>query len=77
MTPTISPTGRLRERDRPALIAHFLSLGPEDRRLRFGSAAPESLLRDYVERIDFEHDCVFAVHDDDMRPVAVVHVATP
>jgi GNAT superfamily N-acetyltransferase len=29
----------------------------------------------YVERIDFGRDCVFAVHDDRMRWVAVVHVA--
>ena len=73
---TGTPTSHLREADRPALLAHFLALGPEDRRLRFGSSASEALLREYVKRIDFERDCVFAAHDDELRPVAVVHVAT-
>ena len=66
---------RLRESDRGALETHFLSLGAEDRRLRFGGPIADEGLRAYVARIDFERDGVFAVHDDDLRLVAVVHVA--
>jgi GNAT superfamily N-acetyltransferase len=66
---------RLRESDRGALETHFLCLGAEDRRLRFGGPIADEGLRAYVARIDFERDGVFAVHDDDLRLVAVVHVA--
>jgi RimJ/RimL family protein N-acetyltransferase len=69
-------TVRLRTTDREALLAHFLTLNPEDRRLRFGSQAADQLLEEYVERIDFARDCLFAVQDEKLRLVAVVHVAT-
>jgi RimJ/RimL family protein N-acetyltransferase len=68
-------TVRLRASDRGALSRHFLALGPEDRRLRFGSTMSDDGIVQYAERIDFGRDCVFAVHDERMRWVAVVHVA--
>jgi len=39
---------QLTEFDRTALERHFLSLGGEDRRLRFGIVLPDSALRGYV-----------------------------
>jgi ribosomal protein S18 acetylase RimI-like enzyme len=73
---TVSPaTLRLRESDRAALITHFLGLGAEDRRLRFGSPLRDEGLQAYVARIDFERDGLFAVHDDELKLLAVVHVA--
>jgi GNAT superfamily N-acetyltransferase len=42
--------GRL-ERDK--LLAHFLALGAEDRRLRFGLPLSDDSIADYVARIDF------------------------
>jgi GNAT superfamily N-acetyltransferase len=69
-------TFRLIESDRAALEQHFLSLHGEDRRLRFGSNISDDGLREYVARLDFESDGVFAVHDDDdERLLAVIHVA--
>jgi GNAT superfamily N-acetyltransferase len=68
-------TVRLRESDRGALARHFLALEDSDRRLRFGSAMADEGIVQYVERIDFDRDCVFAVHDDRLRWIAVVHVA--
>ena len=68
-------TIRLRESDRVALEAHFLALGPEDRRLRFGSPVRDEVLQQYTARIDFQRDGVFAVQDDYFRLLAVVHVA--
>jgi ribosomal protein S18 acetylase RimI-like enzyme len=68
-------TLRLRETDRSALEQHFIALDSEDRRLRFGASISNEGLRMYVARIDFERDGVFAVHDDDLKLLAVVHVA--
>ena len=68
-------TVRLRPMERGALEAHFTSLDTEDRRLRFGSGISDAGIRAYVGRIDFEHDGLFAVQDDALRLVAVVHIA--
>jgi ribosomal protein S18 acetylase RimI-like enzyme len=67
---------RLRDSDRADLASHFITLDREDRRLRFGSTISDDGLRDYVARIDFERDGVFAAHDDDgSRLLAAIHVA--
>jgi GNAT superfamily N-acetyltransferase len=68
-------TLRLNARDRRAVAAHFLALGAEDRRLRFGGATADESIEGYVDAIDFARDCVFGVHDERLRLVAVVHVA--
>jgi RimJ/RimL family protein N-acetyltransferase len=69
-------TIRLRDSERAVLADHFISLDGEDRRLRFGSNISDEGLREYVSRIDFERDGVFAVHDDEgSRLLAVIHVA--
>jgi len=68
-------TVRLRETNRAELVAHFLSLEGEDRRLRFGSFIADAGIHEYVARIDFERDGVFAVQDDDLKLVGVVHAA--
>ena len=66
---------RLDGRARPALLAHFLALLPEDRRLRFGSPLSSELIARYVDRIDFDQDAVFGVHDLSLLLVGVAHVA--
>ena len=68
-------TVRLHSHDRPALVAHFLALDREDRRLRFGSPIADEGIEAYAARIDFERDGLFAVHDDNLEMVALVHVA--
>ena len=68
-------TNELSRLQRGALIEHFLALGGEDRRLRFGVGLSDHGVRDYVERIDFERDAVFGVFDDDMRLAGVGHLA--
>ena len=75
MKTNIPTTVRLREADRTALEAHFLALDGEDRRLRFGSPIGDAALREYVARIDFERDGLFAVQDEELRPLAVLHIA--
>ncbi len=66
---------RLREHERGALLGHFLALGSEDRRLRFGSPIGDSAVHNYVERIDFADDGIYAIQDDRLQVVAAVHVA--
>jgi GNAT superfamily N-acetyltransferase len=61
--------------DRSALERHFLALGAEDRRLRFGIAIGDPAVADYVARIDFEHDAAFGVFDDDLVLLGVAHLA--
>jgi RimJ/RimL family protein N-acetyltransferase len=66
---------RLRAADRPALIEHFLALDSEDRRLRFGASLTDEAIRMLEERIDFERDEIFGIAGDDLKLLAVVHVA--
>ena len=66
---------RLDERSRPALLTHFLALQPEDRRLRFGSSLSSELIVQYIERVDFDRDAVFGLHDLRLLVVGVAHVA--
>jgi RimJ/RimL family protein N-acetyltransferase len=75
MTRLIAPPVRLRSTDRAALAEHFLALGTDDRRLRFGAALSDDAIRNLEERIDFDRDELFGVADDDLRLLGVVHVA--
>jgi RimJ/RimL family protein N-acetyltransferase len=69
-------TLRLTRDDRDTLLQHFLSLDLEDRRLRFGTPAGDTVVREYVERLDFVHNGLFAVRDAEGAIVAAVHVAS-
>ena len=53
--------------ERAPLERHFLALGSEDRRLRFGIGVNDFAVRTYVKRIDFESDAVFGVLDDELQ----------
>ena len=66
---------RLRAADREALTQHFLALGAEDRRLRFGATLTDDAIRALEERIDFDRDEIFGIAGDDLSLLAVVHVA--
>jgi GNAT superfamily N-acetyltransferase len=61
--------------ERDALEKHFLALGAEDRRLRFGIPLSDTAVRSYVARIDFERDTVFGVLDDDLHVAGAAHLA--
>jgi RimJ/RimL family protein N-acetyltransferase len=71
-------TVRLEASDRPALRAHFLALGSEDRRLRFGFHARDNTIERYVKDIDFTRDAVFGVRSgggDARQFEGITHVA--
>ena len=59
--------------DRSAVVDHLLALDRDDRVLRFNSAAPDALIRDYCERWDFARDIVEGAWDGD-RLVGVIHL---
>ena len=65
----------LTSNDRAPLLAHFLALGEEDRLLRFGQAAPDHVIENYVRMIDFARDCVFGVYDEHLELVGAGHLA--
>jgi GNAT superfamily N-acetyltransferase len=67
------PAQRLVESARPALRQHFLSLGSEDLRLRFGVTLSPAAIVHYVDSIDFDVDAVFGVYDDELALVGVAH----
>jgi GNAT superfamily N-acetyltransferase len=69
------PVQRLSASARNAYRAHLTALHPDDIRLRFGSTIVRDAVGAYVDRIDFEHDTVFAVRDDALRVVGAAHVA--
>ena len=64
--------GRL---ERAKLLAHFLALGAEDRRLRFGLPLADASIADYVAGIDFGRDAVFGVFDDELNLAGAAHLA--
>ena len=68
-------TRELTRLERPKLAAHFLALGAEDRRLRFGLPISDASVADYVERIDFGRDVVFGVFDDELNLAGAAHLA--
>jgi GNAT superfamily N-acetyltransferase len=69
------PIRELSRLDRVSLEPHFLALGAEDRRLRFGVPINDDAVRAYVARIDFERDAAFGVYDDALQLVGAAHVA--
>ncbi|HEY6240896.1 MAG TPA: GNAT family N-acetyltransferase [Burkholderiales bacterium] len=71
----MAPTKNLNAAHRGVLTAHLLSLSSDDRRLRFGGAASDASVRDYVARIDFDRDAVFGFFADDLSLGGAAHVA--
>jgi RimJ/RimL family protein N-acetyltransferase len=72
------PTVLVRElaaHHRSRLLKHFLALGEEDRLLRFGQSVGDHVIEGYVDSIDFDHDTVFGVYDEDLVLIGVGHFA--
>jgi RimJ/RimL family protein N-acetyltransferase len=68
-------TKQLSALSREALRRHFLALGADDIRLRFGSSMSAEASSAYVDKIDFDRDAVFGVFDDDLKLIGVAHLA--
>src|ERR1043166_6242219 len=51
-----------------------MALPADDLRLRFGTMLAPAAIGAYVDRIDFERDAVFAVHDERLAIIGAAHV---
>lgn len=67
--------GELNRLDRSVIEKHFLALGAEDRRLRFGTTVSDSAVRKYASGIDLERDAAFGVFDGDLQLLGAAHLA--
>jgi RimJ/RimL family protein N-acetyltransferase len=66
---------RLNPKHREDIARHLQQLPENDRRLRFGHAVQDQAIRDYVDGIDFERDCVFGIHGQALELIGVAHLA--
>lgn len=76
--PTSQPTAQVRELydwHREVVSKHFLALGDEDRRLRFGSLTSDAVLKRYVANLDFSRDALFGVFNGALDLVGIAHLA--
>lgn len=69
------PIRKLAERHRPRVLQHLLALEGRDRYLRFGYAAGNHQIEQYVARLDFERDEIFGIFNRRLELVAVAHLA--
>lgn len=60
---------------RPAVLGHFLTLGTDDRRLRFGSPTSDVVIARYVANLNFSRDALFGVFNDALDLVGIAHLA--
>ena len=86
-SPSLSPLRRLRrwhsvvpirtlgERHCARIQAHLCALGPQARYLRFGHAATDAQIAQYVRGIDFVRDEVFGIFNRRIELIAVAHLA--
>ena len=70
-----TPIRELGNSERPLFLSHLISLGREDRYLRFGSPFSDVAIERYAAGIDFRTDTVFGVFDDGLQLAAAGHFA--
>ena len=69
------PVRTLAEHHRGRVLDHLLTLGEQDRHLRFGHVASDEQIGRYVAQLDFGRDEIFGVFDDRLTLVAMAHLA--
>lgn len=69
------PIRSLAEAHRPRVLQHLLALPSPDRYLRFGYAASDAQVAQYVDGIDFDKDEVFGIYNRRLVLIAVAHLA--
>lgn len=73
--PVVVPIRSLGPSHRARIQAHLLSLGPDDRYLRFGYQATDEQITRYAEQLDFERDDVFGIYNRKLELIAMAHLA--
>ncbi|TFY98257.1 GNAT family N-acetyltransferase [Ramlibacter humi] len=73
--PVVVPIRSMGPSHRGRIETHLLSLGPDDRYLRFGYQATDEQVQRYVAQLDFEHDDVFGIYNRKLELIAMAHLA--
>lgn len=73
----IVPIREIGARYRDQVAQHLLALGERDRYLRFGYAANDRQILNYVDKLDFERDQVFGIFNRKLELIAMAHLAYP
>ena len=73
----IVPIRAIGPRYREQVAQHLLALSERDRYLRFGYAASDEQVRQYIDGLDFERDRVFGIFNRKLELVATAHLAYP
>ena len=69
------PVRILSAKHRPKIAAHLKSLGTQDRYLRFGYAATDEQIENYVAQLDFVRDDIYGVFNRRLDIVSMAHLA--
>jgi RimJ/RimL family protein N-acetyltransferase len=69
------PIRSLSSRHRERIARHLLELPERDRYLRFGYAASDSQVMQYVQQLNFDRDEVFGIFNRRLRLLAMAHLA--
>jgi len=64
----------LNDGHREAVLRHLVALGPEDRRLRFGSSTSDIVIERYVAHLDFSRDALFGVFNGALDLAGIAHL---
>ena len=54
---------------------HLTALGSEDRYLRFGYAATDEQIGEYIQSLDFERDSLFGIYNRRLDLIAMAHLS--
>ena len=73
----IVPIREIGVRYRARILRHLLALDEHDRYLRFGYAANDEQIRQYVDGLNFERDQVFGIFNRRLQLIAMAHLAYP
>lgn len=71
----IVPIRRISAAFGPQIAIHLLSLDERDRYLRFGYAASDRQVRDYVDGIRYDRDQIYGIFNRRLRLIAMAHLA--
>jgi GNAT superfamily N-acetyltransferase len=69
------PVCHLRPYNLPDIQKHLLSLNTQDRYLRFGYAASDEHINNYVRSLNFERDEIYGIFNRDLQILAMAHLA--
>ena len=73
----IVPIREIGARYRGQITRHLMSLDESDRYLRFGYAANDRQIQQYVDKLDFSRDQIFGIFNRKLELIAMAHLAYP